>query len=51
MNLMGLAFELDVTPAGLGRGLILALLVGVLGALPPARAASRLEIVDALRRV
>jgi ABC-type antimicrobial peptide transport system permease subunit len=51
MNLMGLAFELDVTPAGLGRGLLLALLVGVLGALPPARAASRLEIVDALRRV
>jgi hypothetical protein len=51
MNLMGLAFELDVTAAGLGRGLLLALLVGVLGALPPARAASRLEIVDALRRV
>lgn len=51
MNLMGLAFELDVTPAGLGRGLVLALAVGVLGALPPARAAARLEIVDALRRV
>lgn len=51
MSLMGLAFELDVTPAGLGRGLVLALAIGVLGALPPARAAARLEIVEALRRV
>ena len=47
---MGLAFELDVTPAAVGRGLVLALAIGVLGALLPARAAARLEIVEALRR-
>jgi putative ABC transport system permease protein len=51
MNLMGLAFELDVTAGGLARGLALALAVGVCGALLPARAAARLEIVEALRRV
>jgi putative ABC transport system permease protein len=51
LSLMGLAFELEVTPAALGRGLLLALAIGVLGALLPARAASRLEIVEALRRV
>ncbi len=51
LSLMGLAFELDVTTAALGRGLVLALAIGLLGALLPARAASRLEIVEALRRV
>jgi ABC-type antimicrobial peptide transport system permease subunit len=50
LSLMGLAFELDVTRAALARGLVLALAIGVLGALLPARAASRLEIVEALRR-
>ena len=51
LSLMGLAFELDVRPATLLRGALLALGIGVAGGLLPARAASRLEIVDALRRL
>jgi ABC-type lipoprotein release transport system permease subunit len=51
LSLMGLAFELDVRPSTLARGAVLALGIGVAGGLLPARAASRLEIVDALRRV
>lgn len=51
LSLMGLAFELDVTTAAVARGLLLALVIGLLGALLPARAAARLEIVEALRRV
>jgi cell division protein FtsX len=51
LSLMNLAFELDVTARGIAGGLALALAIGVLGALFPARAAARLEIVEALRRV
>ena len=49
MSLMGLAFELQVRPSSLGEGLALALAIGLVGGLLPARSAARLEIVDALR--
>ena len=49
MSLMGLAFELRVRPASLGEGLVLALAIGLVGGLLPARSAARLEIVEALR--
>ena len=49
MSLMGLAFELQVRPASLGEGLALALAIGLVGGLLPARSAARLEIVEALR--
>lgn len=49
MSLLGLAFELDVRPLTLLYGLALAAAIGVLGAALPARAAARLEIVEALR--
>lgn len=51
MSLFDLAFELDVRPATLARGAGLALAIGLLGGLLPARAATRLEIVEALRHV
>jgi ABC-type lipoprotein release transport system permease subunit len=49
LNLLGLSFELDVTSQTLLRGGLLALGIGVLGGLLPARTAARLEIVEALR--
>ena len=49
LSLMGLAFELHVQPASLGEGLALALAIGAVGGLLPARAAARLEIIEALR--
>lgn len=51
MNLLGLSFELDVRPDTMLRGSLLAGAIGLLGGLLPARAASRLEIVEALRHV
>ncbi len=51
MNLVGLAFELDVRTGTIARGAGLALAIGFLGGLLPARTASRLEIIEALRRV
>lgn len=49
MSLMGLAFELQVRAASLGEGLALALGIGGVGGLLPARSAARLEIIEALR--
>jgi len=49
MSLMGLAFELHVRPASLGEGLALAVGIGGVGGLLPARSAARLEIIEALR--
>ena len=51
MNLVGFAFELDVQAATAMRGAALAFAIGLLGGLLPARAASRLEIVEALRHM
>ena len=49
LNLVNLAFELQVEPRSLARGLVLASGIGLLGGILPARAAARLEIVQALR--
>ena len=49
VSILGLAFELDVDAASALRGLAMAALIGVAGALLPARSAARLEIVAALR--
>ena len=49
LHLLGLSFELDVRPDRLAQGCILALAVGVGGGWLPARNASRLGIVEALR--
>lgn len=51
LNLLGLSFELDVRGATLLRGALLAVAIGLFGGLLPARAAARLEIVEALRHV
>jgi len=50
LNLLGLSFELSVRPDNLGRGIALALTIGTLGGLLPARAALGLRIVAALRQ-
>jgi ABC-type antimicrobial peptide transport system permease subunit len=49
LSLVGLAFEIDVRASSVLQGLCLAVAIGFLGGLLPARAATRLEIVDALR--
>jgi putative ABC transport system permease protein len=51
MDLFELSFRLDVTRSAVLGGACLALASGILGGLLPARAAARLEIVDALRHV
>ncbi len=51
MDLFELSFRLDVTRDAVLGGAALALAAGVLGGLLPARAAAKLEIVDALRHV
>jgi putative ABC transport system permease protein len=43
------AFEFRITPELLGKGLLFALGMGVLGGLLPARLAARMNILDALR--
>jgi ABC-type antimicrobial peptide transport system permease subunit len=50
LSLMGLAFELEVRAESVAEGVGLAVLIGALGGLMPARAAARLEIVEALRQ-
>jgi len=49
LSLVGLAFEIDVRPGSVLQGLCLAVAIGFLGGLLPARSATRLEIVEALR--
>jgi putative ABC transport system permease protein len=49
INLLGLAFELRVQSESLARGAVLALAIGALGGLLPARAAFTLRIHAALR--
>lgn len=49
LNLLGLSFELDVSPASLAAAAALAFLIGFGGGALPARAASGLDIVQALR--
>lgn len=49
LNLLGLSFQLDVSPATLTQAAALAILIGLGGGWLPARAASRLDIVQALR--
>lgn len=49
LNLLGLAFELDVSPTSLTIAAGLAMLIGVIGGGLPARSAARLDIVQALR--
>ena len=51
LNLLGLSFELDVRRMTLVWGGLLALAIGLLGGLLPARTAARLEIVEALRHL
>ncbi|MEW6774894.1 MAG: ABC transporter permease [Bdellovibrionota bacterium] len=51
LNFFQLAFRLDVGAPSLIRGAVLASLIGLFGGLLPARAASRLAIVEALRHV
>ena len=51
LSLVGMAFELDIGGPSLGRGLAMAALIGGVGGFLPARSASRLEIVAALRHV
>ena len=49
-NYNEMVFELRVSPALLGNGLRLALVIGCLGGLLPALRAARLPVVDALRK-
>ncbi len=50
-SLVSLSFELDVGPANAFHGMAMALAIGAIGGFLPARSASRLEIVAALRHV
>ena len=50
-NFFQFAFQIAVDARSLTRGAALALLIGAFGGFLPARAASRLQIVDALRHV
>jgi len=45
------AFEFRITPELLGKGMVFALVMGVVGALLPARLAARKPVLDALRAV
>jgi len=49
LNLLGLSFQLDVSPATLAEAGVLAIMIGLAGGWLPARAAARLDIVQALR--
>jgi putative ABC transport system permease protein len=46
-----LGFQLRLTPATLGVGLLFSLLIGIAGGLLPARYASRVPLIEALRAV
>ena len=50
-SIVSLSFELAIGPANAAAGLAMALAIGVAGGFLPARSASRLEIVAALRHV
>ena len=50
-SIVSLSFEIAVGPANAAAGMAMALAIGVAGGLLPARSASRLEIVAALRHV
>lgn len=51
VELVGLAFSIKITQVEAGRGVVLAVLIGLFGGFLPARAAAKLPIVDALRHV
>jgi ABC-type antimicrobial peptide transport system permease subunit len=50
-SIVSLSFELAIGPANAAAGIAMALAIGVAGGVLPARSASRLEIVAALRHV
>ncbi len=50
-SLSQVAFAFTVTPALVGRALLFALLLGLIGGLPPALRAARLPVVTALREL
>jgi putative ABC transport system permease protein len=50
-SIVSLSFELAIGPANAAAGMAMALVIGAAGGLLPARSASRLEIVAALRHV
>jgi len=50
-SIVSLSFELAIGPANAARGMAMALAIGAAGGFLPARSASRLEIVAALRHV
>ncbi len=50
-SLVSLSFELAIGPANAAQGMAMALAIGAVGGFLPARSASRLEIVAALRHV
>jgi len=50
-SIVSLSFELAIGPANALHGMAMALAIGVAGGFLPARSASRLEIVAALRHV
>jgi cell division protein FtsX len=50
-SIVSLSFELAIGPANAAHGLAMALVIGAAGGFLPARSASRLEIVAALRHV
>ena len=46
-----LAFAFDITPTLLGQGMMFALVMGLVGGLPPAIRAARMQIITALREL
>jgi putative ABC transport system permease protein len=50
-SIVSLSFELAIGPANAAAGMAMALVIGAAGGILPARSASRLEIVAALRHV
>jgi putative ABC transport system permease protein len=50
-SIVSLSFELAIRPANAAAGMAMALAIGIAGGFLPARSASRLEIVAALRHV
>jgi len=51
LSVVSLSFELAIGPANAVQGIAMALVIGAAGGILPARSASRLEIVAALRHV
>jgi len=48
-NFTQVVFEFDVTPALVRRGLLIAIVIGMIGGLLPALRATRLPVTTALR--